>query len=204
MAEIGKRIRSRREELGMTQKALAEKVGYKDKSAVTRIESGENDITQTKIIKFADALDTSVAYLMGWKEDESPSKGVEIPVRGRVAAGVPIEAVDEILDTEEIDKTMASTGEFFALRLRGDSMEPRMCDGDVVIVRKQETADDGDIVIASVNGTEATCKRLKIYSDGIALISFNSKYDPMFYSATEIEELPVKIWGKVVELRGKF
>lgn len=79
-----------------------------------------------------------------------------------------------------------------------------MCDGDVVIVRQQDDAESGDIVIAMVNGDDATCKRLRKYRDGIELISINPAYQPMFFSNEEIQEKPVKIIGKVVELRGKF
>lgn len=131
-------------------------------------------------------------------------KGVVIDVLGRVAAGIPIEAVEDIIDTEEISEELAKTGEFFGLQIHGNSMEPRMCEGDVVIVRQQEDAETGDIVIATVNGSDATCKRLRKYRDGIELVSFNPSYEPMFYSNREIEETPVRILGKVVELRGKF
>ena len=99
---------------------------------------------------------------------------------------------------------MAKTGEFFGLQIDGDSMEPKFSKGDVVIVRKQNDAESGDIVIAMVNGDDATCKRLKKYQDGIALISTNPTYDPMYFSNKEIEEKPVRIIGKVVELRAKF
>lgn len=135
---------------------------------------------------------------------KSQSKGVKINVLGRVAAGIPIEAVEDIIDTEEISQEMAATGEFFGLQIHGDSMEPRMCEGDVVIVRKQDDAESGDIVIAMVNGDDATCKRLRKYRDGIELISNNPSYEPMFFSNEEIASKPVKIIGKVVELRGKF
>lgn len=129
---------------------------------------------------------------------------VTINVLGRVAAGIPIEAIEDIIDTEEITEEMASTGEFFGLQIHGDSMEPRMYEGDVVIVRQQDDAESGDIVIAMVNGNDATCKRLTKYAGGIGLISLNSKYEPMMFSNKEIEERPVKIIGKVVELRGKL
>ena len=140
-------------------------------------------------------------------EDNTSSKkstGIRIPVLGRVAAGIPIEAIEDIIDTEEITEELASSGTFFGLKLKGNSMEPRMCENDVVIVRQQSDAEDGDIVIATVNGDEATCKRLKKYNDGIVLISNNPNYDPMYFSNKEIQEKPVKIIGKVVELRGKF
>lgn len=131
-------------------------------------------------------------------------KGVVINVYGRVAAGIPIEAIEDIIDTEEISEDMARTGEFFALQIHGDSMEPKFSEGDVVIIRRQEDAESGDIVIATVNGTDATCKRLRKYRDGIELVSSNPNYQPMFYSNEEIENKPVKILGKVVELRAKF
>ena len=83
-------------------------------------------------------------------------------------------------------------------------MEPRMYEGDVVIVRKQDDAESGDIVIAMVNGNDATCKRLTKYANGITLSSLNSKYEPLIYSNEEILEKPVKILGKVIELRGKL
>lgn len=127
-----------------------------------------------------------------------------IPVLGRVAAGLPIEAQEEILDWEEITGDMALDGEYFALQIKGDSMEPRMRNGDVVIVRQQEDADDGDTVIALVNGNDAVCKRLKKYQDGIALVSTNPAYEPMYFSGSEIDETPVKIIGRVMELRAKF
>lgn len=131
-------------------------------------------------------------------------KGVRINVLGRVAAGIPIEAVENIIDTEEISERLASTGEFFGLQIHGDSMEPRMYEGDVVIVRQQSDAESGDIVIAMINGYDATCKRLHKYAEGIGLLSLNSKYEPMMFSNQEIIEKPVKIIGKVVELRGKL
>lgn len=129
---------------------------------------------------------------------------VTINVLGRVAAGIPLNAIEEIIDTEEISEKMASEGEYFALKITGDSMEPKISNGDVVIVRKQSDADDGDLVIAMVNGYDAVCKRLKKYAEGIALISNNPLYEPMYFSNKDIVEKPVTILGKVRELRAKF
>ena len=83
-------------------------------------------------------------------------------------------------------------------------MEPKISDGDIVIVRQQEDAESGDLVIALVNGEDATCKRLRKHDNGISLISTNPKYEPMFFTDKEVQEKPVKIIGKVVELRAKF
>lgn len=127
-----------------------------------------------------------------------------IPVLGYVAAGLPIEAAENIIDWEEISDVLASTGEFFALKIKGDSMEPKMSDGDVIITRKQNSAEEGDYVVVLINGHEATCKRLKRYGDGVALISLNPIYEPMYFTAKDVETLPVNILGVVKELRAKF
>lgn len=129
---------------------------------------------------------------------------VRIPVLGRVAAGIPLDAIEEIIDFEEIPQALASDGEYFGLRIKGDSMEPKISDGDVVIVRKQDDADDGDLVIALVNGNEGCCKRLRKYDGSIALMSTNPAYEPMYFSGSEVDSVPVRIIGKVKELRAKF
>ena len=133
-----------------------------------------------------------------------PNQGISINVLGRVAAGIPINAIEEIIDTEEITEELAGTGTFFGLKIKGDSMTPNICDGDIVIVRQQDDAESGDIVIATINGDEATCKRLRKYKQGIELISNNPSYEPFEFSNEEILNKPVKIIGKVVELRRKF
>lgn len=138
------------------------------------------------------------------QSDRPICKGVVINVYGRVAAGVPLEMIEDIIDTEEITEDMARTGKFFGLKIKGDSMTPVICDGDIVIVRQQDDAENGEIVIATINGDEATCKRLRKYKEGIELISMNPSYKPYEFSNKEILEKPVRIIGKVVESRRKF
>ena len=135
--------------------------------------------------------------------DEKP-QGLKIPVLGIVAAGIPISAVEDILDYEEVPQSWKNQGEFFGLRIKGDSMQPKMDDGDVVIVRQQSDANSGDTVIALVNGDDATCKKLQKTENGIMLVSTNPNYLPMFFTNEEIVTKPVVILGKVVELRSKF
>lgn len=136
------------------------------------------------------------------KSDDN--KGVTINVLGRVAAGIPIDAIEEVIDTEEISKEMSIKGNYFGLQIHGDSMEPRIYNGDTVIVRQQNYAENGDIVIALINGHDATCKKLMKYNGGISLLSLNPKYEPMVFTKADIDTIPIKIIGKVVELRGKF
>ena len=216
------RLYERRKELGLTLEEVGNIVGV-SKSTVKKWESGYiENMKRDKISLLAKALKVSPLYIMGIDcspeqsnnndythfqiESNQPArkKGITINVLGRVAAGIPIEAVEDIIDTEEISEDMAATGEFFGLRIHGDSMEPRMSEGDVVIVRKQDDAESGEIVIAMVNGCDATCKRLKKYAEGIMLLSNNPKYEPMVFSKEEIETKPVRIIGRVVELRAKF
>lgn len=131
-------------------------------------------------------------------------KAIRVPVLGNVAAGIPIQAIEDILDYEEISEEVAHSGEFFALKIKGDSMEPEIRNGDIVIVKQQDDADTGDIVIALVNGDDATCKRLVKYRDGIRLMPINPAYEPMYYTRDEIIEKPVRIIGKVIENRRKY
>ncbi len=204
----GKRLKKLREEKRLTQKDLAEKLSLTPK-AISFYELGSREPSGDALIRMAHILGTTTDYLLGnstTKEaDQKVGRGVRIPVLGRVVAGIPIEAVEEILDYEEITPELAATGEFFALKIRGHSMEPRMMEGDVVIVRRQDDVDSGDVAIVLVNGDEATVKRVKKQPEGITLIATNtSVYEPHFYSNKEIADLPVRILGRVVELRGKM
>lgn len=133
------------------------------------------------------------------------NSGIKIPILGTVIAGIPVTAVEDIIGYEEINEKMARCGDYFALEIKGDSMEPKMSKGDIVIVKQQNTVENGQIAIVLVNGDEATVKKVRFRDNGIELIAFNSYvYEPHFYSAKEIDELPVKIIGRVVELRAKF
>lgn len=131
-------------------------------------------------------------------------KGMKIPVVGNVADGTPKFAEEDYIGTEEISEELASTGEFFGLRINGDSMSPRIMKGDTVIVRRQDDADSGDIVIVLINGDSATCKKLMKHQEGISLISFNPAYEPIKYSNKDIIEKPITIIGKVVENRQRY
>ena len=159
-----------------------------------------------KVQKLADYFGIGKSDLIDAKpfSTVTTKKGVVIKVLGRVAAGIPIEAVEDVIDTEEITEEMAATGTYFGLQIKGDSMVPNICDHDVVIVRQQEDAETGDTVIALVNGDDATCKRLNTYHDGIELIPNNPNFEPIYFSNEEIQSKPVRIIGKVVELRRKF
>ena len=157
-----------------------------------------------KIEMMANYFGVEKSDLIEDKSGVTVLKSVLIPVLGRVQAGIPVEAIENIIDYEEITQEVASKGQHFGLKIRGNSMEPRIAEGDVVIVRRQPDVDSGQIGIVMVDGTDATVKRVVKHKDGITLIAFNPVYPPKFFTNMEIEQLPVEIIGRVVELRGKF
>ena len=205
---VGDRIKELRKEKGISVDKLAELIG-KDRATVYRYESQDIEKMPTSVLEpLAKALGTTPAILMGWEQVENnsfPKRNRHlIPVLGKVIAGYPIEAVENILDYEEISESMARQGDFFALQVKGDSMEPKISEGDVVIVRKQEDVDNGDIAIMLVNGDEATIKKIQKFNGRINLVPSNPAYNVMTYTNEQIEALPVRCLGKVVELRAKF
>lgn len=202
------RLKELRENAGLSQYKFADKFGVAQ-STVGSWEAGKREPNFDTMQRLADFFNVSIDYLLGRQATmDSPTPSVPgskwIPVLGAVAAGVPIEAIEDIEDYEEISPEMAASGDYFALRVEGDSMEPKISNGDVVIVRRQCDCETGDMAVVLVNGDEATVKRIKKRPEGLMLIPNNPAYEPMFYSAEEVQKLPVQILGKVVELRAKF
>lgn len=199
-------IKILRKKHSITMKRLAEIIGVSE-GAVSQYENGKRQPDYDTLKRIADYFNVSIDYLLGrtssMEADRKP-KGVRIPVLGNVAAGIPIDAIEDILDYEEISEDMASRGQYFGLKIKGSSMEPRIKEGDVVIVREQPEVESGEVAIVLVNGDTATCKKVVINEGGLTLIPFNPTYEPQFYSAEQVANLPVRIIGKVVELRGKF
>ena len=204
--EMSNIIKERRIAMGYTQEELAAKLGLQ-KSAVAKYENGRvENIKRSIILKMSDILECSPSYLMGWSE-YGKSSDIVINVFNRISSDFQVHATENIVDTTEISAEMAKSGEFFALKINDDSMAPDICKDDIVIVRQQNHADDGDIVITITDyDKEATCRRLSAYARGIALISNNHNYKPMTFSDDEIksDDNPMKIIGKAVELRRKL
>lgn len=202
MSTIGNNVRKARKKAGLTQQELA-KLTNLSRSYIGDIEKDRYNPSLSTLKAIAIATNQPLNAIIT-SQNNTP-KGVRIPVLGKVVAGIPVEAITDIIDYEEITEDMAKTGEFFALQVKGDSMAPRIRENDVVIVRKQSTVENKDVAIVLVNGSEATIKEVQFQENGITLIGWNpAVYTPHFYSAKEIKTLPIEIIGKVVELRGKF
>lgn len=188
---------------GFNQKDIAEKIKT-NKSVVSSWINCTRYPRMNTIERLASLFGIEKSDLTDDKDTSAPPrvKGVRIPILGRVVAGIPLEAIEDIEGYEEITPEMASKGEYFALHVKGDSMTPSLRDGDTVIVRKQDYIESGETAIVLVNGDEATVKRVKYQENGVILIGENpTVYPPHFYTKEEIESLPVRIIGKVVESR---
>lgn len=196
--EFNQNLQNRRKALGLTQAELGKKLNLAE-STISLYESGKRFPDLETLKNLSKALQMPISLLMG-----ENVKGVKIPVLGTVPAGIPLDAITEILDYEEISPSLANTGDFFALKIKGNSMSPRICDGDVVIVKQGSSVENGDVAIVLVNGNEATCKEIQKHKNGVTLIGWNiAAFSPMFFTNEDIESLPVKIIGKVVEVRIK-
>ena len=205
MATLYDRIKSRRTELGLTVEELAHKMGYKDKSSISKIENGKADIPQSKIAAFADALQTTPAYLMGWEEQPEPKKptippGFEpmpkmkkIPLIGAIACGEPITAEQNIEKMVDVPENIRCD---FSLTCHGDSMvDAGIHDKDVVYIRIQPEVENGEIAAVRIDG-EATLKRVYYNPGTLTLTPANPAYAPMIYTGPQLEE--VHIEGKAV------
>ena len=193
-------IKDLRLKKGITQSELASLCGV-HQTAVSQWEKGRTLPDKASLLKLSDIFGVSIDTLMKKKTENNANT---VPVLGYVRAGCPAEAIENIIDYEELSPEMAAKGEHFGLKIVGDSMSPRICQGDVVIVRKQNYIENGEIGVVLINNLDATVKKVVKNGTGLTLIPFNPEYEPMLFTAEEIVTLPVTIIGKVVELRGKF
>lgn len=183
-------IRALREKQGMSQEALAARLGYKDRSTIAKIESGKVDLSQSKLEAFAQVFGVSVLHLLGLSPKPDMRK---IPVLGTIACGAPILAQEHIEGYTAIPEDISAD---FALICKGDSMVgARIFDGDLVYIRQQETVENGEIAAVLIDG-EATLKRVRFYPESISLEPENPKYKPIILWGEDMNQL--RILGKAV------
>lgn len=198
------RLKELRMRKGLTQKGVAEALNIA-RNTYNQYETGKRAPDIETLCRIANFFGVSVDYLVGHVEEARRVIKRTIPVLGTIPAGVPMEAIEDIIDYEDLSpEEAADSHEYFGLKIRGRSMMPEYLDGDTIIVRRQETARTGEDVVVMVNGDDATFKRLQRTSDGITLIPLNTaEYSPVFYTNSQIEALPVRVLGVCVELRRK-
>lgn len=207
MSTIYERIRARRIELGLTVEELAKKMGYKDKSSISKIENGKADIPQSKVIAFARALNTTTAYLMGIdtaKEISIPAgfqplpKRDRIPRVGQIACGTPILAEENV---EAYDEVPSDWHADFTLLCQGDSMEPKIKDGDVIAIHSQPMVENGEVAAVLIDG-EATLKRVFLFDDHIELRAENPTFPTILRIGEDMNTITIE--GKAVGLCRKL
>lgn len=194
--DIGSKIKAARKAAHMGQAELGEAIGI-GKSSISEWESGKRSPDIDKVKDIAKVLNVTPAYLMGWNEPSPASRPLpagllpvvkrRIPIIGHVAAGVPIMAEREYEEYE--DDTYGISCDY-VLRVEGDSMEPRVMNGDIVYVRQQPDVDDGQIAVVGVDDS-VTLKVVYHLPNGLQLVSLNPKYKPMIYTQSNTDYLAV-------------
>ena len=216
--EIGRRITRARMAASLTKKELADKVRLAP-STIGRYEEGSIGKPKLPVIyMLAEVLGVNAHWLLcispfideedmvqEHKRIENSTQAVRIPLIGRVVAGSPLEAVENLVGYEDVSFNLARLGDLFALLVKGNSMAPQICDGDVVIIKKQQTVESGDIAVVLVGNADATLKKVKVSETGITLIAYNTVvYEPHFYTNAEVESFPISIVGKAIEIRRRL
>jgi len=198
------RLKELRKQKDLTQTEFAKQIGA-GQSTVANWENGVRDIDSDKLSMLADYFDVTVDCLLGRSNNTAGSRGVRVPVLGRIPAGIPIEAIEDVLDYEEIPAHWTAGGkEYFALKIQGDSMFPKYLEGDIVIFRQSPDCDSGAECAVIINGDDATFKKVLKQTNGIVLQPLNTaEFEPAFYSNEDVERLPVKVIGIAEEIRRK-
>lgn len=198
------RIKELRAEKNIKQADLAKYLNVSP-AAMSGYETGKFEAELGTYEKMAEYFGVTLDFLLGRDTPKNP-EAIRIPVLGSVPAGIPLEAVEDIIDWEEIPRSMSTGGrEYFALQVKGDSMWPDYLPGDVVIVRRQPTCLSGEDCVVYVNGYDATLKQVRLdeTDHSLTIIPRNQSYPPRTFTQEEIQSLPVSIAGVVVELRRK-
>lgn len=203
---FNERLRTARNAFGISQKDLAKRL-FISQQAYAKYETGASTPNPDTLAAIAKEINVSVDYLLGRTStpngSESSSNSTRINVYGSVPAGIPIEAIEDIIDWEEIPSSMTVGGqEYIGLRVKGDSMYPKYMDGDTLIIQLQPDCESGQDAVVYINGYDATLKKVIKKQDCIILQPLNPAYEPRVCSYNDEDE-PVKILGIVVEIRRK-
>ena len=188
---------------GMSQKELAEKIGI-SRSAVGMYEAGEREPDFETLEALADTFNVNMDTLLG--KSSPPSNAIpytayhKAPIIGSIPAGYPVLALEDIEGYADIP--YSDEENYFFLRVNGESMKNAgIHTGDLVLIRRQKCAEDGQVVAARVNGDEATLKRYKKQGDNVLLLPENPDFDPRIVTAKDFETGDAQIIGVALEVR---
>lgn len=204
---MGERLKELRLEKGATQEEVGNVINVA-KATIMKYEKGlVENLKRSSIEKLAKYFNVAPSYLMCMEDEKTDELGnpvVTIPILGVVKAGYDYLAQENWIGNVDVDKKLADGNELFALKVKGDSMFPVLVEDDIVIIKKQDDFETGDIVVAIINGDEATIKKGKKTNNGILLQPLNTDYDPLVFTYDEMKSIPVSIIGIVKQLKREF
>ena len=203
------RLKNLRKSNNLTMKELGKCLNVAE-STISLYESGQRQPDYETLKKIANLFNVSIDYLLGRENIEPIEMNrnvIKVPVFGTIPAGIPVEMIEDTLieDYEEIDASLGrGGGQFFGLKVKGNSMYPEFKNGDTIIFKQQDTCENGQFCAVSINHTECTFKKVLKKESGITLMPLNPDYEPLFFTNAEIAELPITILGVVKEVRRKY
>ncbi len=205
---MGERLKELRLKKGATQEEVGKIINV-TKPTIMKYEKGlVENLKRSSIEKLAKYFDVAPSYLMCLDENEIDCLGnpvTSIPILGTVKAGYDYLAQENWIGTIDVETSLVGNGnEYFALKVHGDSMSPVLIEDDIVIIKKQNDFENGDIVVAIINGNEATIKKGKKSDSSILLQPLNSAYEPLIFTKVEMKTIPVTIIGIVKQLKREF
>lgn len=222
---LGEIIKKYREEHQMSLQDFADLIGT-SRSYIHMLEKNINPSTNKPISpsietlkSLANAMNMNLELLLKQLNNEqdiyideneykkqfiNPSSSAVVFVYGTIPAGIPMECIEDVIDTEEISADMLKGDkQYFGLKIKGNSMYPEYLDGDTIILQKVDDCESGQDCVVMVNGNDGTFKRVFKNETGIILQPLNPEFQPLIYTNEQIKSLPVRVIGKVVELRRK-
>lgn len=199
------RIKQLRNEKNIKQDVLANLLNL-EVAGVSKLETGRVPLKDEYIIKLSEYFNVSTDYLLGKSNirNSENNQELKIPVLGVVKAGYNWLADENVIGYVSVnDKTLKGNG-FFAVQVKGISMVPEIYEGDIAIVKKQNDFENGDYVVALINGDEATIKKAYKNDTGLLLRPANNSVEPLIFTKEDIETLPVTIIGVVYNITRSF
>ena len=206
--DMGERLKELRLKKGATQEEVGKVINV-TKPTIMKYEKGlVENLKRSSIEKLAKYFEVAPSYLMCLDENKTDRLGnpvTSIPILGTVKAGYDYLAQENWIGTIDVETSLVGNGnEYFALKVHGDSMSPVLIEDDIVIIKKQNDFENGDIVVAIINGNEATIKKGKKSDSSILLQPLNSAYEPLIFTYDEMKTIPVEIIGIVKHLKRDF
>lgn len=205
---MGERLKELRLQKGATQEEVGKVINV-TKPTIMKYEKGlVENLKRSSIEKLAKYFNVTPSYLMCIDDEKIDVLGnplVTIPLVGTVKAGYDYLAQENIVGTIDVEKSLVGNGEdYFALKVKGDSMAPVFLENDTVVIKKQNDCENNEFAVVIINGDEGTLKKVKKTDSGIILQPLNPAYGPVMYTYEEMQSIPVLIVGIVKQLKREF